>query len=284
MNKMVYSYAVLRYVHDTITDEYLNVGVVLLVPSERYAKARIQHEYARLSKTFNGFNGEYFRKLVRHVETKVNSLPAIWSAELEFAALLEDARSAGNIVLPDDDSSLQFSEPRGGLTADPDRTLGELFERHVLRNQPQPGLEPRSHEEVWKTFRNELGNQDVLSALQPVVINGSSFEYEFSHAWKNAKWHPLEPISMDAKEGETLRDRAIKWVGRTIDLQVNDELGTLYLLLGRPQSESLTGSYNKARDLLHKMPIKHEIVEEDAAADFASFFSGLIKRHAPEDQ
>lgn len=283
MSRMPYSFAVLRYVHDVATQECLNVGVVLFVPSGGYIKAKIQHEYSRLSQAFEGFQGEYYRKVAKHIESRINALSERWIKELPFDDRPLDARMVANMILPHDDSSLQFSESSRGLTTDPDYTLDELFTRYVLRNQTSLSVEHRTKEEVWKTFRNELMHRNVIGKLQPVVIKGNSFEYEFSHAWKNRQWHPLEPISMDAKEGETLCDRAVRWLGRATALQGDSNLGTLYMLIGRPESDSLRSAYIKAKNLLHDMPIKHELIDEDEAADFAMEFSSLVSQHEEED-
>jgi hypothetical protein len=279
MSRDAFSYTVLRYIHDVSTGEFLNVGVVVFVPSQRYVRAKMQREYERLSSAFEGFHGEYYRALVRHVESKINALSDRWQRELPFDALPVDAQLAASMILPKDDSSLQFSEPGGGLTDDPNRTLEELFHGFVIRNQPHRGRECRDNEEVWKAFKEHFTSENVLSELHPVSIKGASFDYEFDHAWKNKRWHPLEPLSMDAVEDHTLRDRASRWVGRAMDLQVDETLGTLHLLVGPPQLERLKVPYAKALDLLHKMPIDHEIVEEDDAAEFARRFGREVRQH-----
>lgn len=283
MSRVAFSYSVLRYVHDAASGESLNVGVVLFAPTIRFAKAIVQHEYGRLSKAFEGFHGDYYRKVARHLERRVNDLPSEWLAKLPFESMPSNARTLANMVLPDDDSSLRLSEPQGGLTSDPEATLLELFERLVLRNQPQEAREARSRDEVWKTFRNGFAERSVLPKLEPVVITGGSFEYTFEHAWRNAKWHPLEPLSMDAETGETLRDRAIKWVGRATDFQAAEDLGKLYLLVGPPELEVLKVPYGKALALLDKMPIEHEIILEDEAEDFVKQFSALVQAHDSEE-
>jgi hypothetical protein len=185
-------------------------------------------------------------------------------------------------VLKGDDSSLQYSDPGGGLTGDLDKELEYLFDRFVLRNEPHGNRECREHDEVWRTFRQCFEEEKVLAKLKPVRIVGASFEYEFEHAWKNDKWHPLQAVSMDAVDAHTLQDRAVSWVGRAMDLSSDKQLGTLYMLIGPPQVESLKTPYSKAIDLLHRMPIRHEIIKEDEAADFARQFGRMVAAHGTE--
>jgi hypothetical protein len=282
MSRISYSYSVLRYVHDVVSGESLNVGVAIYAQSEGYIRARLQHHYARLSQAFDGFPGDYYRKLTNHIESRINILSERLLKELPFDATPVDAKALCSMVLPDDDSSLQFTEARGGITDDLDATLEHLFDRFVMQGQPHVVHEARTSDEVWKTFKSRLVEQNIFPALHPITIKGGSFEYEFEHAWKNEKWHPLEPLSMDAKEPETIRERSNKWVGRTMDLQADENLGKLYLLLGPPRSESLKLAYAKAKDLLHKMPVKHQLIEEDEAEDFAAEFGNMVRQHGLE--
>ena len=56
MSKHPYTYTILRYVHDTSTGEFANVGVVLSSPEAHYANAILRPTYGRLSKMFPGFD------------------------------------------------------------------------------------------------------------------------------------------------------------------------------------------------------------------------------------
>ena len=54
MKKLAYTYTVLRYVHDTSTGEFANVGVVMVCPEERYADAILRPTHGRFSQMFPG--------------------------------------------------------------------------------------------------------------------------------------------------------------------------------------------------------------------------------------
>ena len=185
--------------------------------------------------------------------------------------------------MPQDDSCLQFNDCYYGITEDVKKSLNELYDYFVLGSCPHDNEARRSNDDVWNYFQPSLTRYGVIQKLEPVVITGGSFEYEFKHAWKNSKWHPLEAVSMDAEKPDTLRDRAIKWVGRTTDLQSDPRLGMLYLLVGKPQMESHMQAYHKSVDFLHKMPIEHEIIKEDEAEDFAVAMSSRISMHEKQE-
>lgn len=281
MSTIRFTYTILQYVHDTVAGERLNVGIVLFAPEAGYIRAKIKHNYARLSQAFADFNGAYYRKLTGHIENRINAVTEklTTAIELPYKDSPMNAKSISNIVLPDDDSALQFTAVYGGITEDPEATLESLYERYVSHNERLKLYYPKQHDDVWKTFRAPLVEHDIITKLKPIIISGESVEYPFQHAWKNSKYHPLEALSMDAEDSDTLLRRAANWVGRTTDLQTDERLGTLYMLIGPPELEKLKPHYIKAINLLHKMPVKHEFVEESEAEPFAEMLSNTIREH-----
>ncbi|MGH9799255.1 MAG: DUF3037 domain-containing protein, partial [Blastocatellia bacterium] len=132
MNKLhSYTYTVLRYMHDITTGEFVNVGVALYAPDARYAGALCRPTYGRLTKVFPGTNGEYFKSLMRHIQTRFENLGEQIATQLPLNqgdSVLDLAKT----ILPNDDSSLQWSPMGGGRTANPSQTLEQLFERMVM--------------------------------------------------------------------------------------------------------------------------------------------------------
>src|SRR5689334_20828162 len=127
-----YTYAVLRYVHDTLSREFLNVGVIVFAPEAKFLGHQFRKSYARLARTFPGIDGEAFRILIRGLENQLTVQATRAVAELPLGNW-NDAVAYAQSVLPKDDSSLQWSPLGSGVTDDPQRTLDELFERMVVR-------------------------------------------------------------------------------------------------------------------------------------------------------
>lgn len=66
--KTAYSYVNLRYVHDVVTVEFANVGVVLCAPERRLLTARFTTSHERLSAMFIKIDHPHFRALLRSGE------------------------------------------------------------------------------------------------------------------------------------------------------------------------------------------------------------------------
>lgn len=131
MTEYLYQFAVLRYVHDPVTEEFLNIGVVVYAPEAYYLKALINHNYSRLSNAFQKVNGAFYRRLTQSLENRLN----LMNHQLSQGQLFEQAPTNLELllapILPSDDSSLRFGGIGGGLSTDLDGALTALYQRMV---------------------------------------------------------------------------------------------------------------------------------------------------------
>ena len=70
--KIPYTFTILRYVHDVLSGEFINVGVVLYAPQARFLDAKFTTRYVRLSKMFNDVNGEHFRHNIKYIRDNLD--------------------------------------------------------------------------------------------------------------------------------------------------------------------------------------------------------------------
>lgn len=280
MNKLcAYSYTVLRYVHDTTTGEFVNVGVALCAPEAHYASALCRTTYGRLAKVFPGMNGEHFKTLMRHIQARFEELGEKLGGESQLdkdRSVIDFAKS----ILPMDDSSLQWSPIGGGRTDDPSQTLERLYERMVMRYDERQQHERRSDGDVWRYFKRNLEERRLLQHFQVKKIVTKDDEVEFQYAWKNGIWHCLEPLSFDLSGSENIRDKAHKWLGQITGVRDADEQFKLYFLVGAPRQEHLRDAFESALRILGKMmPVETEIYLEDQALELTKRIETEIQDH-----
>jgi hypothetical protein len=65
------TFSVLRYVHDPVTAEFVNIGVALYAPEARYLNALCTSRYQRLSNMFEPVDGDHFRQITRFVQSRI---------------------------------------------------------------------------------------------------------------------------------------------------------------------------------------------------------------------
>lgn len=264
-----YQLAVLRYVHDPITQEFANVGVVVYSASARFLAARCTKTYSRLSAFFGTIEGDPFRSICRHLETQLNLLGED-IAQKELFCDREDFDQLLASVLPPDDSSLQFTKLSGGFALDLRRVVDQQFQRFVEAYPGTPALSRRNEDDVWRTFRTPLRDKNLAALMKPKTIWTPTFQWQFDYACQNGIWHLLQPISLDLKEPHSIEDKAAQWLGRTMSLSRSREKFRVHFLVGDPEASELHEASSHAKEILASAPEQlSEVVEERQAVDFA---------------
>lgn len=276
--KNSYSFTTLRYIHDVMTGEFINVGVVLYSPKMNFLGGLFTTRYGRLSKTFMDINGDHFRQVIKYIEAKVEEEELRLKSELRFLTF-KSVLDITSTILPKDNTSLQFSEEGFGVTEDLPKTLEHLFHRYVEKYQLKTEKISRNDEDVWRVYKKSLEEKRVIAFLKPHLISAANYEHDFQHCWKNEIWHLYEPISFDLLESTSIVDKANTWLGRITSLAENSERFKLNLLLGSPKDEKLKGSYIKAKNIMHKAACTHQFIEEHEAEKFAEELKKEIEGH-----
>ena len=266
--KIRYSYALLKYVHDAVTGEFANVGVILFAPEASHIAFKGSPTYGRLSQFFPGMDGDHFRRMIRSIELRAQEssrdVSGLFKADVQERAAFE----LGNRILPLDDSSLRFAEGGSGVSNDLAATLDRIYERYVERYSRKEQSQRRSDGVVLYTFKRLLVQRKLFANVPPKVIEAKDYQHEFPIAWKNGSWNVCEPVSFDYSDGSHLIERANTWLGRGVSLNDSREKFKLHLLVGKPRDAKLKNVYQKALNILRKMPLKPELVEEDEAKQF----------------
>jgi hypothetical protein len=276
--KVPYTFSVLRYVHDPVTQEFINIGVAVFSPQAQYLRAVCTTSYGRITQMFQRIDGSRFRQLARHIQDQICAAENDYRAALPFEGTptLEHLLAK---VLPPDDSAIQFSKAGGGLSADLDRTLHELFQRYVEQYTASGESPRRSDEDIWRVFREPLDRILVTPRLKPKRIVAPSYEYEFERSWKNEIWHVYEPVSFDMMEAASMLDKANRWVGRATSLIDSSDPFQIHMLLGEPTDDRLKATFVKAQNILTKMPGKKDFIRESEAEAFAEELAREIAKH-----
>ena len=279
MTKTAYSYSMLRYVHDTSTAEFINVGVVVLARDRRYLGVQMRHTYSRLSAMFPDLDREAFKSSMRVIERALKDLGQTFAKD-DLFPYQGDALALARSVLPADDSSLQWSPVGGGLTADPKATLEHLFERLVARYDGKTERTKRSDEDVWRPIKERLDKAGISAQLKPTVIHGKVDELKFERAWKNGKWHCYEPLSFDLADAEYIKDKARRWSGFLSTVRDAAETFKPIFVVGAPHDENLLPAFEAAVEILRNSPVPPEVFAETDADRLAEEMAAEIASHA----
>lgn len=275
-----YTYRVLRYVHDVVTGEFVNVGVLMHVASDAVPlRAEVRSVMGdRLRTLFPGIDRKAFSEALGAVKDAAQALAAqMAEAPLPYRDL--DAGALSLRLLPADDSALQWSSSVGsGLTHDPARTLARLYERFVTRYEHRP-TRRRSDDAVWAPLQRKLNERGAVPKFEEVRLRGAADEIVFRHAWRNGLLHAYEPLSFDLANSEEIRGKARARAGHLLAVEdVLADVKTVFIV-GRPSSPELYPAFEAAVAILDKAPGHSSVVEEDDIDTLVSDIAAEWERH-----
>lgn len=258
-NRLPYSYSVLRYVHDTVTGEFVNVGLVMFSEQGAFLRFSTKPTIGRVTSMFPSLNTSAFKELLRIlskrfavIESEIKGLLAFEGKRFKLSDLLLQS-------MPKDDSSLVWSPVASGVSADLASTYDKVFARHITKFDQKSARKNRTDDDVWRQFRRDLEKRNLLNFFEAKNISGKDDEVEFPFAWKNGIWHCIEPISFDLTASDSIRDKAHKWLGQIASVTDSVEKFKVYLVLAKPAKPSLEGAFKKAVAILQKAPVDHEL-------------------------
>ncbi|WFU37556.1 DUF3037 domain-containing protein [Bradyrhizobium sp. CB82] len=277
-DKQRYSFVILRYVHDVLTEEFINVGVVLYVPEEGRVLARTRSTMGRLRGVFPDLDREAFVATMANVRYGFRRIARRKKTSELFRQ--ESIESVAREAVPHDDSSLQWSSIGGGFSANVQETFDRLYSQFVARYD-QRSTHRRSDEEIWRPVVAKLEELNLADILQEKVISGALDDVTFKHAWKNGQWHVYEPVSFDLAEADSIKGKAREWLGHLAAVVADgrSEPFKPHFFVGAPTDDRLKDAYEVAKKILRQAPNEPEVFEEDQLDDFVHRIEDEVRAH-----
>src|SRR5208283_3683284 len=98
--KQKFYFSLLRYVYDPLTEEFVNIGVVLYSPANSFLRATFTSRYGRISRMFGRIDGASFRATVGYIERRVSDANERMARGLLFSDPKESLETILGEVLP----------------------------------------------------------------------------------------------------------------------------------------------------------------------------------------
>lgn len=81
---MKYGYIILKYIHDVLREEALNVGVLMYSPDEKFIAFKAREDLSELKKMFPDFEAAKLKPYLRQLEKIFKEKNRVISALLPF--------------------------------------------------------------------------------------------------------------------------------------------------------------------------------------------------------
>jgi Protein of unknown function (DUF3037) len=251
-----------------MTGEFINVGVVMHVPSQQQLLARTRTTIGRIRGVFPDLDRNAFTVAMHAVQRALRKI-AKENAKASLFSSKGDASDFARKALPADDSSLQWSPVGSGLTSDAKQTFDRLYERFVARYDTL-ARHRRTDDDVWRPVLQKLEEKNLASRLHEKLIRGAVDDVLFKHAWKNGCWQVYEPVSFDLVDADGIKTKAREWLGHlaavVADAQ-NVEPFKPHFIVGAPRDPKLRPAYDTAIAILRRAPNDPEVFEETQIDD-----------------
>lgn len=266
-----YEFALIKYVHDILTGEFINVGLSVVAPSINYSNLKCKTTSRRIKKTFPDVNSIQLKKQLKHIENifeKNNSknLSLIHSEKLE--KLMLD-------IIPHDDSSIQWEVVGSGVSINIEKTFDDLFDKYIMKYEEKNIYDHKS-DDVWRVFKKDLQNRKILSLVKPYTISTNDDELNFKHTLKNGSLHCLEALSFDLTTSEGIKDKARSWLGKVTSISKSNELFEIYYMVSSPSDKKLQHAFDNAISILKKSEIPVHIYMENESVKLADSLSNKL--------
>lgn len=259
-----YSFVVLRYVHNVVLGEFMNVGLVMYAPDSGKMLAKANPKLGRIKGAFPDLDSKSYRSTIHSIAQGMKCIEQEMSAATkghECKTALDCAR----LVLPVDDSALQWSHVGYGLTPSIDKEFSTLFD-HLVTRYDRLDQRHINENDIWRKFTSAIRQQKVEVCFKPIQIAGNADKVKFRHAWKNGCWQAYEPLSFDLS-AEGIKDKARRWLGQLTAVKDGAKEDVhVHFIVGPPKTKNLIRAYENALEILDHVPFEHDI-HEDSQVD-----------------
>ncbi len=264
---MKYSYQLLRYRPDGVSEEFLNVGLVMMDDTGSSLRASAIERTGRVKALFPKVQARPFISKLKRIVWAINA-----EAEKRRGGLglipTTSLNELTSTVIPKDDSSLYFSETKRGVDISFDPAFQDLFERLVTANE----VSYESHltdRDVWTKYYQSYF-QTHRGRIRKKTIVTSGDELVFEHALQNGTLNVLEPVTFDLRRESNVKDKVYRWMGRLEELDSSDETFKLYLLTKMPSNPKLKRFIFERIENNSSDNFQVKIVEPENAEEFAN--------------
>ncbi len=280
-----YKYALLRYRHDVVSGEALNVGVVVYSLEQRYLRAKFTIKGTRLKSAFKDLDITYYKEIANFLNTSFDSRAGslqdiVNDRGQEHTSSLSQLLQS---ILPQDDSSLQWSDVRGGMHSDLNAVFERLYSLYIGQYEEKAKDEHRKDSDIWQQASSNWEGRRVVDRLMPKTVKSpiTGLDVTFEHTFKNGTWHCYQPISFDLKKADSITGKAYKHAGGLNSLHDAAKELKIYYLIGNSSDPDMSKVQNGAEKCLLdvNLPTKPQIIREDEFVDWSRSVAKLVETH-----
>lgn len=262
--KKAYEFALLRYTHNAMAAETVNVGVVLLVPEDGQLYCEIPLSYGRLSQFFADFSGKDYRAMLSRVRARITRFAqevAPLELQTDKSGFAEEYRL--DDLLPKiltQTNCFSWSEVMSGIARDPAQRLRQLTQEFVDRHEKTTAKPRRDDEQIARNVAKRLCEKGLLNKLTEVPMSVDGVDHCFRFGWMNGTRQVMDSISLDYADPSRIKQKANEWSGILYNLSKGEPFQFTGVVSA--YTRGLDKERDRAMAILQKAPNVRKIITE----------------------
>jgi hypothetical protein len=233
-----YEYQILCYIPDQVSGEFLNVGILMVGPTERKLHFDFINSKQRISAVFHGIESTHIMRKLRILQQKLEELKHHDSGKLHFNEV-SSVTFYSSQILTKDDSSLQFTDVKKGMDISVESAFRDLKNRLLYKWVVDNDYDYRSDEDVWRErYKQHFEQAGITKKMISRAVKTKSDTFEFEQAYKNGVWNYFQPLNLNLKKTDSIKNKVYKWKGIIAEMQTAKEEMKLIFLTEMPEKEN----------------------------------------------
>jgi len=233
-----FQYQIVRYIHDKVTGEFVNVGIILFMPESKFLGSQFIRKYSRLSNFFTTIKGHHLLTTLRHIQSEITVI----SKRLDSNDIFEEHTSLESItkaILQEDDSSLECSTTKLGIDIEGEIALTDLFERLINKYNQDEDIEIFDDQKVWqKVYKKYFDECGLTDKFKEHSIQIDHNVIQFDKTLINGHLNCYQTLCFDLSRAESIKSKTYKWSGILSAIEKSNESISINFLTILPDKHS----------------------------------------------
>lgn len=227
------NYAILRFLPYPETEEFVNIGVVLIQAKTGFFDFVIAKSWKRVTRFFTELDADIYHAGLRFVRLELQQFRDYFSNRAQGALLLLEfpgtAAAFANLVRPRE-TIFRYSGIRSVMAKDPATTLQCLFDRHVTR---QFAITKEYQEAAMTNRLRELFVETKLNEFyrEPGTLGRDDYQISVPFVYEREQKviRAIKPLNLDQESTTKVADHGDMWVSRMRRLKALNALPELII-------------------------------------------------------
>jgi hypothetical protein len=217
MNSHLCKYAVVRFLPYRETEEFVNVGVLVLCEELGYLGFLLEKKHSRVTDFFNELDAAVYKQGIKAIESEIERLnpktvPVGGKSQSTIEGSPNPAASFQFLVRPRK-TLFCFSEVRVMLASDPATKLKELFAHYVNRQFAQP----KEYQEklMQNAIQDSLKQWNLAKLYRPLEVGTKTYrmKFPFVHQSHSRVERAIRPLHLDLADTTDILRRGDQIIG-----------------------------------------------------------------------